>query len=154
LELSKFDPCLFIGTKVICVVYVDDLIFLSKDALSSNDSAIQLPQLGVDLEQKNDVAGFLRAMLEQDSKTGLPEIKQTRLIKHTIRALGLGNGAKGKFTPSESKSLVKDVIGELASGAFSYSSIVGMLLYLSGHTCPYIPFSVNCCVHYMFCPKY
>ncbi len=27
LEQSKFDPCLFIGPDVICVVYVDDLIF-------------------------------------------------------------------------------------------------------------------------------
>ena len=27
LEQSKFDFCLFVGTKVICVVYVDDLIF-------------------------------------------------------------------------------------------------------------------------------
>jgi hypothetical protein len=27
LEQFKFDPCLFVKTKVICVVYVDDLIF-------------------------------------------------------------------------------------------------------------------------------
>jgi hypothetical protein len=27
LEQSKFDPCLFIGTNVICVVYIDNLIF-------------------------------------------------------------------------------------------------------------------------------
>ena len=27
LKQSKFDPCLFIGPDVICVVYVDDLIF-------------------------------------------------------------------------------------------------------------------------------
>jgi hypothetical protein len=30
LEQSRFDPCLFIGTDVICVVYVNDLIFLVK----------------------------------------------------------------------------------------------------------------------------
>jgi len=71
-----------------------------------------------------------------------------------IKALGLDDGAKRKFTPSESKPLVKDVNGELASGAFSYSSVVGMLLYLSGHTNPDITFAVNCCAHYMFCPKH
>jgi hypothetical protein len=27
LEQSKFDPCLFVATKVICVVCVDDIIF-------------------------------------------------------------------------------------------------------------------------------
>jgi hypothetical protein len=92
--------------------------------------------------------------LEQDSETGLLQLKQTRLIKHTTKALVLDNGVKEKFIPPESKQLVKDVNGELASGAFSYSSTVGMLLYLSGHTRPNITFAVNCCAHYMFCPKH
>ena len=30
LEQSKFDPCLFVGEKVICVVYVDDLNLLEQ----------------------------------------------------------------------------------------------------------------------------
>jgi hypothetical protein len=43
-------------------------------------------------------------------------------------------GKNGKHTPAESKPLVKDADGEGAHGGFSYSSAVGMLLYLSGHT--------------------
>jgi len=136
LEQSKFDPCLFVGTKVICVVYVDDLIIWSKDTLAINDSAMQLRDLGMDLEQEDDAAGFLGVTLEQDPEMSLLEMKQTGLIKRIIEALGLDDGAKGKFIPSESKPLVKDINGELASGAFSYSSVVGMLLYLSGHTRP------------------
>ena len=50
------------------------------------------------------------------------------MIKRIIEALELDDGAKGKFIPSESKPLVKDTNGDLASGAFSYSSVVGMLL--------------------------
>jgi hypothetical protein len=50
LEQSKFDPCLFVGTKVICVVYVDDIIFWSKDTLEINSSAMYLREFGVDLE--------------------------------------------------------------------------------------------------------
>ena len=138
LEQSK-DPCLFVGEKVICVVYVDDLIFWSKDTVAINDSAMQLRELGVDLEQEDDAAGFLGVTLERDPETSLLEMK---------------HGAKGKFTPLESKPLVKDINGDLASGAFSYSSVVGMLLYLSGHTRPNITFAVNCCAHYMFCPKH
>ncbi len=72
-----------------------------------------------------------------------------------IKALGLDNGLnKEKYTPSEFKPLVKNLNGEAASGAFSYSSVVGMLLYLSGHTCPDITFAVNCCAQYMFCPNH
>jgi hypothetical protein len=144
LEQSKLDPCLFVGTKVICVVYVDDLIFWSKDTLAINDSAMQLRELGMDLEQEDDAAGFLGVTLERDPEMSLLKMKQTGLIKGIIEALGLDDGAKGKFTPSESKPLVKDINGDLESGAFSYSSVVGMLLYLSGHTRPDITFAVNC----------
>ncbi len=31
LEQSKFDPCLFIGPDVICVVYINDIIFWSRE---------------------------------------------------------------------------------------------------------------------------
>jgi hypothetical protein len=93
--------------------------------------------------------------LEQDLETGLLKMKQTGLIKQVIEALGLdAECAKGKYTPLESKQLVKDINGKLASGFFSYSCVMGMLLYLSGHTRPDITFAVNCCTQYMFCPKH
>jgi hypothetical protein len=49
LEQTKFAPCLFVGTKVICVVYVDDIIFWSKGTEDINSSAMHLHELGVDL---------------------------------------------------------------------------------------------------------
>jgi hypothetical protein len=113
-----------------------------------------LCDLGVDLKQEDDTTGFLGVTFEQDPETSLLKMKQTGLIKRIIEALGLDDRFKGNFTPSESKPLVKDGNGDLASGAFSYSSVVGMLLYLSRHTCPDITFAVNCCACYMFCPKH
>jgi hypothetical protein len=64
LEQSKFDPCLFVGSKVICIVYVEDLIFWSKDTIEINNSAMQLHELGIDLEQEDEAAGFLGVALE------------------------------------------------------------------------------------------
>ena len=116
---------------------------------------MEISDLGMDLEQEDDAAGFLGVTLERDPETGLLEMKQTGLIKRIIDAVGLDDKCvKGKYTPSESKPLVKDVHGHAASGAFSYSSVIGMLLYLSGHTRPDITFAVNCCARYMFCPKH
>ncbi len=107
---------------------------------------MQLRDLGADLKQEDDAAGFLGVTLECNPETGLLEMKQTGLINRVIKALGLDDGcAKGKYTPSESKPLVKDVNGPSANGAFSYSSVVDMLLYLSKYTRPDITYAVNCC---------
>jgi hypothetical protein len=75
LEQSKFDHCLFVRTKIIYVVYVDDLIFWSKDTLLINDSAMQLRELGLNLKQEDDAAGFLGVTLERDPETSLLEMK-------------------------------------------------------------------------------
>ena len=59
-------------------------------------------------------------------------MKQVGLIDRVIETLGLNDVmAKGKFTPAESTPLVKNSYGEAPSGSFSYSSVVGILLYLS-----------------------
>ncbi len=48
---------------------------------------------------------------------------------------------------------MKDADDEPVLGDFSYSSVVGMLLFLAGHTRFDIAYAVNCCARYMFCPK-
>ena len=65
---------------MICIVYVDDIIFWSKDTEDINSSAMQLCELGVNLEQEDNATGFLKVTLEW-GPTGLLEMKQTGLIK-------------------------------------------------------------------------
>ena len=47
----------------------------------------------------------------------------------------------------------KDDNSEPASGMFNYSSVVGMIMYISGHTRPDFPIVINFCARYMFSPK-
>ena len=49
IETIQIDPCLFIGSKLICIVYSDDLILWNKDTMDINNSALQLRGFGVDL---------------------------------------------------------------------------------------------------------
>jgi hypothetical protein len=151
---SKLDPCLFAGEKVICISFVDDLIFWACNERDIHHIAMKLREVGVDLEQETDAAGFLGIQMEHDPDTGLLEMKLERLTLRIIGAMGLDVGiVTPKWMPAEAAPLVKDAEGALGTGAFSYSSVVGMLLYLSGHTCPDIAYAVNCAAQYMFCSK-
>ncbi len=90
----------------------------------------------------------------RDPDTGLLEMKQEGFTLCIIEALGLDVGTvTPKWMPAEAAPLVKNSEGAPATGAFSYSSVVGMLLYISGHTCPDIAYAVDCAARYMFCSK-
>jgi hypothetical protein len=42
---SKLDPCLFVGEKVICISYVDDLIFLARNEKDIHHIAMKLREV-------------------------------------------------------------------------------------------------------------
>ena len=112
---SSLDPCLFIGKKVICIIYVDDIIFVAQDKSYIIDLAMMLRGKGVDLEQEDHAAGFLGVTLERDKDTNIFEMKQTSLIDPIIGAMGLED-ATPKLTLSEGALLVKNAEGENTSG--------------------------------------
>ena len=151
--VSKLDPCLFVGEKVMAVAFVDDILFWATDVAYINQIAAKLREQGLLLEQEDDAAGFLGVRMSK-TEEGFIEMKQTGLIDRILEALGLDTKmATGKWTPAESKPLTKDADGEGPQGSFSYSSVVGMLLYLAGHSRPDIAYAVNCCARYMFSPR-
>ena len=150
---SKLNLCLFIGEKVMCICYVDDLLFWSQDEAHIKEQAILLHLCGIDLEQ-DDAAGFLVLRIEHN-ESSLLEMKQEGLLNCVIEALGLDDGTvNGKATPDEVKFLVKDKDGDVAHGDFSYNNIVGMMLYLSSHSRSDIAYAINCAACYMFCPRH
>ena len=158
---SELDPCLFVGTDVIAVIVVDDILMWSRNEESIASLGINLRQRGVDLEEESDSAGFLgidmkRVQLEGDEGVKIV-MTQKGLIDRILVALGLDDTSTPtpKHTPCLKKPLVKDADGDPIQGSFSYSSILGMVLYLSGNTRPDIAYSVHCAcaARFAFCPK-
>ena len=68
---SRMDPCLFIGEKVMTIIYVDDILFWSVDVNDIHDKAMKLRERGVDLEREDDAAGFLGITLGRYETTGM-----------------------------------------------------------------------------------
>ena len=150
---SKLDPCLFVGAHVIVVCYVDDVLFWSKDEKYIYELGTKLREAEVDLEEESDAAGFLGVDLVR-LPGGRIHMKQPGLIKRVITALGFDESeTTSKKTPAERKPLTKDEDGEPAQESFSYASVVGMLLYLSGHSRPDLCYSVSQVARFMFAPK-
>ena len=61
--------------------------------------------------------------------------------------------SNSKDTPAIHDKLPKDADEDAYNEGFNYSSVLGMLLYLQGHTRPDISFTVNQCARYVFHPK-
>ena len=79
---------------------------------------------------------------------------QEGLTTRIIEALGLDvDNSTPKSTPCLKAPLHKDLDGDPMHGNFSYASIVGMLLYLAGHSRPDISYSVSQVARFSFAPK-
>ena len=155
MKQSDLDPCLFISDSVIAVMYVDDMLMWSPDPKHIYELGNKLRDEGVLLEEEDDAAGFLGVKLNKSSKTGQLVLTQEGLTDRIISALGLDTELSSpKITPCLRTPLTKDLDGDPATGNFSYSSIVGMLLYLSGHSRPDIAYSVSCVARFTFAPKH
>ena len=123
MQVSKLDPCLFVGENVICISYVDDILFWSTDEKFIDELAGKLRDQGLLLEQENDAAWFLDVKMTKTSD-GKIELTQTGLTDRIIEALGLDSKlSTSKWTPAEHAPLTKDVEGEPPQGSFSYSSV-------------------------------
>lgn len=66
--------------------------------------------------------------------------------------MGLYN-SNSKDSPATGGTLSTDLDGEDCNEGFNYASILGMLLYLQGHTRLAINFTVNQYVRYAFSPR-
>ena len=152
LRQSSFDPCLFFGSNLVVIVYVDDLLIYSRSDTAIDDLITKLKEDNIWIRKEDSTAGFLGVDMKEGPDGSLT-LTQTGLIDRIISALGLHSSySTKKDTPAETAPLPKDANGEPADPTFNYPSIIGMLLYLSGHSRPDIAFAVHQCARYTFNP--
>ena len=155
MKQSKLDPCLFIVTWVICIVYVDNLLFWSPKEEYIYELGECLCAEEVELEEEGDAAGFLGVQLNRDNATGHIHMTQEGLIKQVIEALGLDmDQTNAEGISAKQKPLVKDENGEPKQDTFNYSSFVGLMMYLSEHTRPDLAYRISQVSCIMLNPKH
>jgi Reverse transcriptase (RNA-dependent DNA polymerase) len=145
---SSADPCLFISERVICIVYVDDTLLFSPRQEYIDDVLSKLKEEELDLEEEDDVAGFLGVNVQRDDENGQIHMTQLGLIDRIIDALGC-DSLPGKRTPAEHGALGSDKGGDPPQASFSYASVIGMLQYLQAHTRPDITLAVSQCARFI-----
>jgi hypothetical protein len=97
---------------------------------------VKLKAKGMDLKKEDSVAGFLGVHIEQDTVKNEICLTQKGLTQRIIKALGIGSHS-GKNTLSEHGALPSNPEGDPPDANYSYyPSVIGMMLYLSGHSRP------------------
>ena len=140
---SEMDLCLFIHDHVNCLTYVDDCLFFSPAEKYIDDIIARLQDKDMKLSVEDDVAGFLGVHINC-REDGTIELLQTGLIDQIISAMGL-EGTNPKSTPAEYGSLPVDKEGKPCNESFNYASVIGMLMYLQGHSRLDIGYMVHAC---------
>jgi hypothetical protein len=149
-QLQHIDSCLFVHKDAICLSYVDDCLWFGKDG-AALDRLIEQMKQKMDLKvESRDVSAFLGIQFTRHGDT--IELKQLGLIEKIIAATGMKD-SNPKSTPADPKPLGKDVNGKPFGESWSYPSVVGMLLYLSGNSRPDIAFAVNQAARFTHDPK-
>eukprot|EP00957_Ditylum_brightwellii_P186611 14207934-Ditylum_brightwellii.AAC.1 len=102
---------------MICLVYIDDCLFFTKNNSDSTEPLDQIKKCGLKYTIEEDAAGFLGVTIKISS--GKIQLLQTGLINKVVLALEIQD-AKQAFTPAKKKCLGKDPDGELENGHFNY----------------------------------
>ncbi|MGH3055162.1 MAG: reverse transcriptase domain-containing protein, partial [Gaiellaceae bacterium] len=147
---SEIDPCLFFHKDMICLVYVDDCLFFSKNE-ASIEKMIEDLKRDFELVAEEDISAYLGI----DIKTlgdGRLELKQPYLIDRILEATNLKD-CNARATPAQTTPLGTDKNGKERQDTWGYASVIGMLMFLQANTRPDISFAVHQCARFTHCPK-
>ena len=151
LKATILDPCLFIGDGVLCICWVDDLIWVSKDGTKLDRMIKSIHENDLPLTtEEGDISAFLGIDIVKNTD-GRIQLLQTGLTEKILEATGMTDSNPNK-TPAV-EALGPDPDGEPLREDWNYRSVIGMLLYLASNSRPDIAFAVHQCARFSHDPK-
>ena len=127
---------------MIIFLYVDDCGIASSDMSEINAFIDRLKAKGFELTNECDFSTYLGIKFHRNPKNNTITMTQPGLIKKVVEATGMTLCSPNK-TPTSQTALGSDPEGPPIKENWKYSSVVGMLLYLSTNTRPDIAFAVS-----------
>ena len=154
---SILDPCLFMKSNMICVVYVDDTIIAGPDSseiealISSLGVATDEQRHSFELRDEGEVGDFLGIRIEKGRNNSFI-LSQSGLIDKVLRESSM-ESANTAVTPATTTPLHIDSEGASFDEPWEYAAIVGMLMFLATNSRPDIAYAVNQCARFTHCPR-
>ena len=149
---SKEDECLSLKRDMILFLYVDDCGVTAPNQGLIDEFVKRLRDAGFELTQEGDFSEYLGIKFERNQNNNTIKMTQPGLISKIIKATSMENCNHNKV-PSLQVGLGSDPNGEPMNEKWQYSSIVGMLLYLSSNSRPDIAFAVSQVARFSSAPK-
>jgi len=148
---SAFDPCLLLRKDMMIVIYVDDCGVAAKTQSEIDAFVAELRKRGFALTVEGSFSEFLGIKFTK-LPDGSIEMTQQGLIDKIVETTGLQD-SKPNSLPAAQQALGADSEGAPMEEKWSYSSVVGMLLYLSTNTRVDIAFAVSQVCRFSSLPK-
>jgi hypothetical protein len=148
---SRVDKCLYYKKNIFLILYVDDCGISYKNEEDLDEFINELQRRGFKLTKEGTFAEFLGIKYRTDQEGNI-HLSQEGLIKKILETTGLTN-CKPNRTPGRKEPLGLDPDGPPMAEAWSYPSVVGMLLYLSTNCRPDICYYVSSVARFTHNPK-
>jgi hypothetical protein len=133
------------------MVYVDDILIAAASIDTVNKVKEALTTL-FDARDLGDAVLFLGMVIHRDRAARTLKLTQERMTKELISKYGLDDGKPKAVPLSPSVRLSKDDGEPLDTAVYTYSPLVGSLLYLSVCTRPDISYTVGALARFMSNP--
>ena len=148
---SAYDPCLMYKPDHLLVLYVDDACLSCAREQDLDAFVLSLRDRGFALQREASLSEYLGIKYE-DHGDGAVHASQRGLIKKLLATSGMED-CKPIATPAAPAGLGSDPEGAPMSEKWSYRSLCGMLLFLSGNTRPDIAMAVSQVCRFTHAPK-